>query len=432
LPQSKQTTKRSSRPANVVTWPVRPPVDAIDSYRISNYQRYWQLYLGVQFPGTPNGRDKRIVLNFLAAAAQKMAGYVMSPAPDYVIGEAGAEASWADTVEANRLATLDYHAALWAAVVGDAAYRLGWDADRGRVSITSADPSQLWARTKADDKRVIEWVAQRYFLQTSYNNEPGNIPDPMPLSLGGAQYNSYGAANTEVIEEWTADLYRLWMAGKLEQEKPNPYGFIPYIIVPNSPKPGQYWGTSDFADLWPLALEMNLATSTFATIVEYSGAPVVVVEAANTDNLRVGPGQMWDLPAASKAYLLDMMNGGGTKTYLDYLNHLSTVFRELAALPSVAWGDVEAGTGINARSGAALALQLNPLLQAVARRRLIWEDAFIDRCRMAWAVEARMTGAPDYKDVDISLTWSDLLMQQTQEGGKNAATAAIDLTSNIT
>lgn len=427
------TKKFGPASVNMVQSPVRPPLDNIDSYRISNYQRNWQLYSGVQFPGLPNGRDKRLVLNYLAVAAQKMAGYVMSPAPDYVIEDPVAEAAWADTVEANRLNSLDYEAALWAAVLGDAVYRLGWRMDEQEVSVTLADPSQLWARTKPDDKRVIEWVAQRYFVQESYNNEPGNIPDPMPLQIGGAQYNAYGAANVEIIEEWTASIYRLWQAGQLIQQKPNPFGFIPYIIVPNNPRPGQYWGTSDFVDLWPIAAEMNIATSTFATIVDYSGAPIVVVEnAANTDALRVGPGQMWDLPEKSKAYLLDMMSGGGAQLYTNYLNHLNTVFRELAGLPSVAWGDVEAGTGINARSGAALALQLNPLLQAVARRRLLWQDALIDRCRMAWAIAAKMTGTPNYEAVDINLTWSDLLMQQTQEGGKGAASAALDLASNVT
>ncbi len=401
--------------------PLRPPVDTIDAYRISNYQRYWQLYSGVQYPGLPNGRDKRLVVNYLAVAAQKMAGYVMSPAPDYQIDDPAAAAAWREIAAANQLASLDYEAALWASVVGDAAYRLGWDMGARQVRITACDVSQLWARTKADDKRVIEWVAQRYFVQQSYNHEPGNIPDPMPLQIGGAQYNAVGSANVEVIEEWSAERYRLWIAGKLAQEKANPFGFIPYIIVPNNRKPGQYWGTSDFADLWPVAAELNIATSTFATIIEYSGAPIVVVEAADkTDALRVGPGQLWDLPEKSKAYLLEMMTAGGAQLYVNYLDYLRMVFRDLAGLPPVAWGDVERGGGMP-RSGAALALQLNPLLQAVARRRLLWEDALKQRCRLAWAIATKMTGGSDYAAARVELVWPDLLAQDTAGMAQGAA-----------
>lgn len=425
------TKKKVFGSANMVQGPVRPPVDNLDAYRISNYQRWWQLYTGIQFPGVPDGRNKRIVANYLAAAANKMAGYVMSPAPTYTIADPGAQQLWDDTVEVNRLASLDYQAALWASVAGDAIYRLGWSVEQQRVTITLADPSQFWARTKADDRRVVEWVAQRYFIQQSYNNEPGNIPDPMPMQIGGAQYNSYGAANVEIVEEWTADTYRLWQAGKLVQDKPNPFGFIPYVIVPNSPRPGQFWGESDFVDLWPLAAEINLSTSVFATVVEYSGAPVVVVDGgSDTKNLRVGPGQLWDLPANSKAYLLEMMRQGGATVYIDYIDKLMAMFRDLSGLPPVVWGDVEQG-GAMPRSGAALAIGLNPLLQAIARRRLFWEDGFIQRCRAAWAIAAKMAGGPDYAYTDITLTWADLLTQDTAEMASGAANAALALSPEV-
>lgn len=385
--------------------PRRPAVDTLDGYRISNYQRYWQLYNGVQYPGLPNGRDKRMVVNYLAATAQKMAGYLMSPAPQFRFSDAGAAAQWASIAAANQLDSLDYEAALWAAVVGDAAFRLGWDVERGQVSVTACDVSQLWVRTRADDKRVLEWVAQRYYIQQDAA-APGNMPDPNPLQLGGQQFAA-SSASVEVIEEWTAGEYRLWLGGALQQQKANPFGFIPYLIVPNNRKPGQYWGTSDFADLWPVAAEINTATSTFATIIEYSGAPVVVVEnVASTDNLKVGPGQLWDLPEQSKAYLLEMMSAGGAQLYVNYLERLITMFRDLSAMPPVTWGDVEhAG---QPHSGAALTLQLNPLVQAVARRRLLWEDAFRARCLMAFAIAARMSGTPDFADVGVEVVWPNL------------------------
>lgn len=392
----------------------RPPVDMLDGARIAAYQQWWQLYGGAQYASATNPRDKRLVVNYLATIAQKLSAYLMYPAPQLRFSDDGAAQLWQRIAVDNQLASLDYEAALWASVLGDAAYRLGWDSIGQRVSITACDVSNLWVRTQPDDRRVVEWLAQRYYIEQADNGALGNTPDPAPLGFGNV-----GVNRVEVIEEWTAAEYRLWLGGQLQQRKPNPFGLIPYVIVPNTPRPGAYWGSSDFADLWPIARELNLAVSTFATIIEYSGAPVVVVEnAANTDSLRVGPGQLWDLPEQSRAYLLEMMSAGGAQLYVGYLEHLQAMLRHISGLPDVAWGDVERSGGL-AQSGAALALQLNPLMQGIGRRRLLWEDALRRRCHHAFAIAHRLSNAPDYGNVEIKVGWPSLTQVENTPAAKS-------------
>jgi hypothetical protein len=54
------------------------------------------------------------------------------------------------------------------------------------------------------------------------------------------------AAMTEV---WDIKQFLLYMDDKVIERKPNPYGFIPFIIFPNLRQPKQYWGLSDIPAL---------------------------------------------------------------------------------------------------------------------------------------------------------------------------------------
>ncbi|MFC1953785.1 hypothetical protein ACFLWR_06645 [Chloroflexota bacterium] len=60
-----------------------------------------------------------------------------------------------------------------------------------------------------------------------------------------------------VIEVWTEQDFELWIDDKQVEKKPNPYGFIPFIIYPNLREPKKFWGISDLAHIMEPQRELN-------------------------------------------------------------------------------------------------------------------------------------------------------------------------------
>jgi hypothetical protein len=98
----------------------------------------------------------------------------------------------------------------------------------------------------------------------------------------------------------------------------------------------------------------------------------------------VGPGRLWELPKDARAYLLDLLSGGGVGLHIEYINLLYRAMHDLAEMPRTAFGD---GSG-TARSGVALEVELQPMLQKIARKRAIWTVALRERANMILKLHA--------------------------------------------
>ncbi len=62
------------------------------------------------------------------------------------------------------------------------------------------------------------------------------------------------------------------------EKKPNPYGFIPFVIYPNLREPKKFWGISDLPQVMEPQRELNRAMSQLSKILELSGNPIAVLE----------------------------------------------------------------------------------------------------------------------------------------------------------
>ena len=66
---------------------------------------------------------------------------------------------------------------------------------------------------------------------------------------------------------------------------------------------------------------MNRALSQLSTILELSGNPIAVLEnVTEAQDIAVQPGAVWELPEQARAYLLDLLQGGGVQLHIDYVN----------------------------------------------------------------------------------------------------------------
>lgn len=378
-----------------------------DAARMRAYRENLAFYGGSHWPGSPRRRERRLTFNYVRTFAHKvtaalLAGLHVDVEPEDGSPEAEARASAAlrvlrDVAEANDLQELDFETELDAAVLGDGCYKVTWEPDSPGpggpgVRVTSPDVQGLFAWWVGDDASRVWRVASRYRL----NEEEAGL-------LYGV---STAGAEAVVVEAWTAETFSLWVGKDLMEERPNPYGFIPFIPFPNLREPKQFWGSADITALMEPQREINRAFSQLSTILELSGNPIAVLEGVEeAQDIAVQPGAVWEVPERARAYLLDLLQGGGVRLHTEYIELLYRVLHDLSETPRTAFGD--SGRDL---SGVALEMELYPMVQRVARKRLQRNSVYRRRAELALRVHQQRTGEACWP-VRIRTTWGAALPQ---------------------
>ena len=381
----------------------------MDGDRLRAYRENLAFYNGAQWVGAPHRRERRLTFNYARTFVDKITSYLMT-GTSLVIDpwDSSAEArERADRAEdalrhvhdVNHLEQLDYDTELDAAILGDGCYKVTWDAEERRVRVTSPDVQGLFAWWVADDVGRVWRVASRYTLSPEEAQ--------MLYGIGGAQPRAgIGEQRVAVTEVWTAGDLQLWVGDALVQEKPNPYGFIPFIIFPNLREPKKFWGLSDVPPLVEPSRELNRAVSQLSMILELSGNPIAVLEGVErAEDIAVQPGAVWELPERARAYLLDLLQGGGIKLHVDFIDLIYRSLHDISEAPRISFGD-----NPRSLSGVALEMELSPLLQRVRRKRLIRTAVYKSRNEMVLRLLEMRTGV-SYLPVKQRIMWGPLLPQ---------------------
>jgi len=194
----------------------------------------------------------------------------------------------------------------------------------------------------------------------------------------------------------------------------NPYGFIPIVIYPNIREPKQFWGQSDLPSIKEPVRELNRALTQLSMILELSGNPIAVLEnVSESADIAVMPGAVWELPERARAYLLDLLQGGGVKLHADYVDLVYRALHDLGESPRTAFGDNRSGL-----SGVALNVELDPLLKKIQRKRLIRAAAYRRRNEMILRILEQYapgrhgdsaTGSISYAPYRSRIVWGSVL-----------------------
>ncbi len=120
-------------------------------------------------------------------------------------------------------------------------------------------------------------------------------------------------------------------------------------------------------------------------------------------DIAVAPGAVWELPERARAYLLDLLQGGGVNLHVEYVNVLFRTLHDLAETPRTSFGDN--GRGL---SGVALNIELDPLLKKVQRKRILREAALKRRNEMVLRLLEQHTGV-SYAPYRTRIVWGELL-----------------------
>ena len=415
--------------------PLPKQLARMDQDRMRRYREALDFYQGLQWPGRARPHERRLTMNYAKAVVEKTTSYLMSevsftveppsghlalsrspgagslssprprPAPKQhwrvaatSIGHLALSRSWPrvgatsiddgearartaevllqEVYDGNNLSELDFDTELDAAVLGDACFKVTWDPIEQRVRVTAPDVQGVFAWWAADDPSRVLQVATRY------------------------------KASSYVTEVWTDSTFQLWEDDRLVQDAPNPYGFIPFVLYPNLRTPKQFWGESDLAPLLEPARELNRAMSQLSAILELSGNPIAVLENVEQgSDIAVQPGAIWEVPERARAYLLDLLQGGGVQLHTNYIDLLYRTIHDLSETPRTSFGD-----NSRALSGVALEMELHPLLQKIKRKRLIRTAAYRRRAALMLALLSRFAGF-DASGLRVGVHWGPVLPQ---------------------
>ena len=245
-----------------------------DPERIAGYRQLLDYYRGRHWEGRERRGEKRLTLNYAKVFVDKVASYLMSGVtvavdPREDSDEARAKAQSAESAlrrvyEENNLEQLDLETEIDCGILGDAGYKVTWDGDARRVRVTAPDIQGIYAWWAGDDMAQLWRVASKYRLDA-----------PSAARLYGVTTR---AETAEVVEVWTAGDFALWVDNAVIDRKPNPYGFIPFVIYPNLREPKKFWGVSDLVSIMEPQRELNRAISQLSKILELSGNPIAVLE----------------------------------------------------------------------------------------------------------------------------------------------------------
>src|SRR5262245_13818618 len=240
----------------------------LDGTRLRAYRDNLAFYRGQQWPGTAR-RERRLVFNYLRALIDKTTSYLMQGL-SFVVDEDDAspaaqerarraEKALRAVYDDNHLAQLDFDSEIDASVLGDGAFKVTRDADERRVRVSAPDVQGLFAWWVGDDISRVWRVASRYYLSSEeaallYGGDVVRGP-----RLGSARnvVSLTGRKQHTVVEVWTGETFELWFDAALIESKPNPYGFIPFVIYPNLREPKKFWGVSDVTAVRESIIELN-------------------------------------------------------------------------------------------------------------------------------------------------------------------------------
>jgi hypothetical protein len=402
-----------------------------DTTRLAAYRTNLDFYNGSQWQQT--SRHRQLVFNYAKVSIDKVTSFLMqglgvacypnstdsrnSTNTMNTMNSLNARVRSAEQLlhqvyTQNNLQQLDYETEIDTAILGDGCYKVIWDTDKKRIRITAPDVSGVFAWWLGDDTSRVWRVASRYTL-TQDEAEilySGVIASAPKQSQGIATSPRFSGAprNDRIVvtELWTAKDFSLYLDNDIIESRPNPYGFMPFIIFPNVKKPKQFWGESDIPVLIQPQRELNRALSQLSRILELSGNPIAVLEnVASAEDIKVQPGALWTIPEDAKAYLLDLLQGGGVRLHVDYIDLLYRSLHDITEMPRAAWGGIERDL-----SGTALRIELSSLIQKVIRKRTIRTSAYHRRNDMILKLAEKYMGE-NFEGVNHRVVWGSILPQ---------------------
>ncbi len=433
---------------------------ASEQERLRRYAGYLDFYNGKQWAKTRPGRTS-LVVNYTRAVVDKGVSYLLGQGINFAVpagiedaetrglGDRGkgrenpelrtqnpepAQPSyWAARAEAllyrvyedNDLEAADAQGAINGAVLGDTVFKVFWESgawrqgsadrgwgvnapsgtftgDGGRIRVVNIDPFTFFPRWAADDPSALLSVDVVYQL---------------PVEEAARRYGDISISPNshpliDAVESWTNSEFALTVGDWDVVRSANPYGFIPFVHIPNARPANEFWGVSDLKDVAPLNRELNERMSDVADVIRFHSDPPVIFKGVREHgNLAVGPGTVWDLPEGAGVDLLEWR--GQPPAVQEHIERVLRALHDVAETPKTAFGD--SGRLL---SGVALETELQPLIQKTLRKRIWWSAGLRRRNRYILRI-AELNGMGSFAPYRSRIIWPPLLPADNEAEVRN-------------
>jgi hypothetical protein len=179
----------------------------LDIARMKSYKNLLDFYCGRQWEGRERRGERRLTFNYAKVFVEKITSYLMADisftvdaledSEKEINNARKAEAAIYQVYADNHLEQLDLETEIDCAVMGDACYKVTWDAALERVRVTAPDVQGIYAWSAGDDVSRIWRVASRYRLSA----------EEIELIYG---IKSAGKTAT-IVEVWTDHDFELYL-----------------------------------------------------------------------------------------------------------------------------------------------------------------------------------------------------------------------------
>jgi hypothetical protein len=357
-----------------------------DAERLRRYRLYQDFYEGRHFARPRNGRTN-LVLNYARAVVDKGVAYLLGRGLNFAVAPTDeadpaarerarrAESLLYEVYWDNDLDAVDLQVAQNAGVLGDGLYKVFFDPLGRRIRVVNVDPFCFFACWAGDDPSELRRVEVAYTLHAE-DLESWGPTWSVSAEEARALADRWPGGRAEVVERWTARELSLMVGERVVRRGPNPYGFIPFVHVPNLQPANQFWGVSDLVDLIGINRELDERVSDQADIIRYHADPPIIFRGVTEhSDLAVGPGTVWDIPVDADVKLLEWQ--GQPPAVQAHIEQVFRALYEVSETPRTAFGD--SGRLL---SGVALETELRPIIQKTLRRRVFWTRALRQRNRL--------------------------------------------------
>lgn len=178
--------------------------------------------------------------------------------------------------------------------------------------------------------------------------------------------------------------------GRPTRTGPNPLGEIPVVHIQNFPLAGEYFGTSDLADVLLANREMNEKATDVSDVINYHGSPTTVLFGARISTLEKGANRMWSIPEKD-ARIENLELRGDLSASMRYVEMIKQAMHELGSVPEIALGKMASSA-----TGVALAMQMAPLTDRRDVKAQHYARGFADVNRLCLKIGA-IAGPADFR-----------------------------------
>lgn len=286
-----------------------------------------------------------------------------------------------------------WRAAQLGSLLGTSGFKVYRNGD-GKACFCAIQPEFLYPVARGDEYTDLTKVfyvytvdrleAERQWGKRDYRSERQTSmvdhPDPIDNTFqqGGPTLED---RRIPVMEVWTRDDYALWVGGEVLENGPNPYGFIPYVVVQNIDSLSRVEGLSDVDALLGLKNDyiglntlLNMLVSDSYYVARRHANPTILWEAPPSNYMEhiagaVGGGGVLPHRLGSRIGFLHFEGQAPDMGGLIELLKQNGI--ELSGLNELAWSGTTTG-GSAVQTGPSLEVKFTNILSTLAAKQQQW------------------------------------------------------------